>query len=192
MSKTAVVLIADGTEEIEAITPGDVLNRCGVDVTYAGVSSPGESERIDFMGGHHVPLRADCPIEELGEMLFDALIIPGGGRGAENLHKSELVSKLIMRHHKEGRLIAAICAAPAVVLAPLGILAGKHSTSFPGLERRFPADATYCDLRICVDGKIVTSQGPGTAIEFSLKLAELLMGAQVAIKCGHAMLVQGM
>src|SRR5207253_1283800 len=68
MSKTAVVLIAEGTEEIEAITPGDVLNRCGVDVTYAGVGG------IDFVGGHHVPLRADCPIEELGEMLFDALV----------------------------------------------------------------------------------------------------------------------
>jgi len=192
MSKTAAVLIADGTEEIEAITPGDVLNRCGVDVTYAGVSSPGEPERVDFMGGHHVPLRADCPIEELGEMLFDALVIPGGGKGAENLHKSELVSKFIMRHHKEGRIIAAICAAPAVVLAPLGILAAKHTTCFPGLDRRLPQDTTYCDMRVCVDGKLVTSQGPGTAIEFSLKLAELLTGAQNALKVGHAMLVQGM
>lgn len=192
MSKTAVVLIADGTEEIEAITPGDVLNRCGVDVTYAGVSSPGESNRIDFTGGHHVPLRADCPIEELGEILFDALIIPGGGKGAENLSHSPLVAQLIMRHHEAGKLIAAICAAPAVVLVPLGLLNGKHATCYPGLERRFPADATACETRVCVDGKLITSKGPGTAVEFSLKLAELLMGAQVAIKCGHAMIVQNM
>lgn len=192
MSKTAVVLIADGTEEIEAITPGDVLNRCGVDVTYAGVSSPCESNRIDFVGGHHVPLRADCPIEELGEILFDALIIPGGGKGAENLHKSELVSQLIMRHHEQGRIIAAICAAPAIVLAPLGILANKHATCFPGLERRFDHNVKHCTTRVCHDGKLITSQGPGTAVEFSIKIAELLMGAQAAIKCGHAMLVQNM
>ena len=192
MSKTAVVLIADGTEEIEAIAPGDILHRCGVDVTYAGVSSPNESSRIDFTGGHHVPLRADCPIEELGEILFDALIIPGGGKGAENLHKSALVSQLIKRHAEAGKLIAAICAAPAIVLAPLGLLAGKHATCYPGMERRFDHDVKTCDTRVCVDGKLITSQGPGTAVEFSLKLAELLTGAPAALKCGHAMIVQNM
>jgi protein deglycase len=192
MSKTAVVLIADGTEEIEAITPGDILNRCGVDVTYAGVASPGEPERIDFIGGHRVPLKADCPIEELGEILFDALIIPGGGKGAENLSHSPHVTQLIKRHHEGGKIIAAICAAPAVVLAPLGILAGKHATCFPGLERRFGLDVTVCNTRVCVDGTLITSQGPGTSAEFSLKIAELLTGASTASKCGHAMLVQNM
>jgi 4-methyl-5(b-hydroxyethyl)-thiazole monophosphate biosynthesis len=192
MSKTAVVLIADGTEEIEAITPGDVLNRAGVDVTYAGVSSPGESERVDFVGGHHVPLKADCPIEELGGILFDVLIIPGGGKGAENLHKSQAVTDLIQRHVAAGKLIAAICAAPAVVLGPLGLLEGKHATCFPGLERRFSSNVTHCETRVCVDGKLITSRGPGTAMEFSLKLAELLTGAPTAIKIGHSMLVQNM
>jgi 4-methyl-5(b-hydroxyethyl)-thiazole monophosphate biosynthesis len=192
MSKTAVVLIADGTEEIEAVTPGDVLNRCGVDVTYAGVSGPGECGRTEFVGGHHVPLKADCAIEDLGEILFDALVIPGGGKGAEIFHKSELVGKLIGRHAEGGKIVAAICAAPAVVLAPLGLLAGKHATCFPGLERRFGPEVKACDTRVCVDGKLVTSQGPGTSVEFSLKLAELLVGAQVAIKCGHAMLVRNM
>ncbi len=192
MSKTAVVLIADGTEEIEAITPGDVLNRAGIDVTYVGVSSPGEGERIDFVGGHHVPLKADCPIEELGEILFDVLIIPGGGKGAENMHKSAAVTDLIRRHVEAGKLIAAICAAPAVVLGPLGLLEGKHATCFPGLERRFSPDVTHCDTRVCVDGKLITSRAPGTAMEFSLKLAELLTGAQNALKVGHSMLVQNM
>lgn len=186
MSKTAVILITEGTEEIEAITPGDVLQRAGVDVTYAGVGG------LEFMGGHHVPLRAECEIEELGEILFDALIIPGGGKGSENLHKSDAVTALIKRHHAEGRIIAAICAAPAVVLAPLGLLDKKHATCYPGLERRFSSDVLHCTTNVVVDGKIVTSRGPGTAMEFSLKLAELLTGAPTALKVGHSMVVQHM
>lgn len=186
MSKTAVVLIAEGTEEIEAITPGDVLQRCGVDVTFAGVGG------LEFLGGHHVPLRAECTVEDLGEILFDVLIVPGGGKGAENMHKSEAVNNLIMRHHQNGRMIAAICAAPAVVLAPLGILANKHATCFPGLERRFTPDIKACDTSVCVDGKLVTSRAPGTAMEFSLKIAELLTGAQSALKVGRHMLVPHM
>lgn len=183
MSKTAVVLIAEGTEEIEAITPADVLNRCGVDVTIAGVGG------TEIMGGHHVPLRAECTVEELGEILFDAIVVPGGGKGAESLHKSEEVSSLIMRHHEQGRLIGAICAAPAVVLAPLGLLAGRHATCFPGLERRFGADVKMCETSVVVDGKIVTSRAPGTAMEFSIKLAELLVGAPTALKVRQNMLV---
>lgn len=183
MSKTALILIAEGTEEIEAITPGDVLSRVGVDITYAGVGG------TEFMGGHHVPLRAECPIEEVADILFDAVIVPGGGKGAENMAHSPEVSKLIMRHHEAGKLIAAICAAPAVVLAPLGILNGKHATCFPGLERRFPHEVKVCDTTVVVDGKLVTSRGPGTAMEFSLKLAELLTGAQNALKVRQYMLV---
>lgn len=183
MSKTAVILLAEGTEEIEAITPGDVLNRCGVDVTYAGVGG------TEFMGGHHVPLRAECTIDELGEILFDAIVIPGGGKGADNLHKSELVNAFIMRHYAAGKIIAAICAAPAIVLAPLGILSRKHVTCFPGLERRLPSDVLFCETTVVVDGRIVTSRAPGTAMEFSLKLAELLTGAPTALKVGHYMLV---
>jgi len=186
MSKTAVVLIAEGTEEIEAITPGDVLSRCGVDVTYAGVGG------TEFTGGHHVPLRADCTVDDLGEILFDALILPGGGKGAEAMHKSEAANKLIMRHHDADKIIAAICAAPAVVLAPLGLLNGKHATCFPGLERRFSPEIKACETNVVVDGKIVTSRAPGTAMEFALKLAELLTGAQTAIKAGHAMLAQNL
>jgi 4-methyl-5(b-hydroxyethyl)-thiazole monophosphate biosynthesis len=183
MSKTAVVLLAEGTEEIEAITPGDVLNRCGVDVTYAGVGA------TEFTGGHHIPLRADCTVEDLGEILFDAVIVPGGGKGAENMHKSDGVSALIRRHFEAGKIIAAICAAPAVVLGPLGILGTRHATCFPGLERRFPPEVKACDTSVVVDGKLVTSRAPGTAMEFSLKLAELLCGAPTALKVGHHMLV---
>lgn len=186
MSKTALILIADGSEEIEAITPGDVLQRAGVDITYAGVGT------LTPRGGHNVPLRADMLIEDVGGILFDALVIPGGGKGAENMAHSELVSDLIRRHWEAGKIIAAICAAPAVVLAPLGILSGRHATCYPGLERRFAKDVKDCTASVCVDGHLITSRGPATAMEFSIRLAELLTGAQTAIKIGHAMLVPNM
>lgn len=186
MSKTALIVVADGTEEIEAVTPGDVLNRAGVDITYAGIGT------IAPRGGHNIPLRADMFLEDVGAILFDAVVIPGGGRGAENMSRSGLLGDIIKRHWEQHKIIAAICAAPAVVLSPLGILAGKHATCYPGLERRFPKDVKDCTASVCVDGNLVTSRGPGTALEFSIRLAELLTGAQNAIKVGQAMLVQGM
>lgn len=186
MSKTALIVIAEGTEEIEAITPGDVLYRAGINVTYAGVGTTSPT------GGHGVPLRAEMLVEDVGGILFDALILPGGGKGAEHLAHSDTVSSLIRHHWEAGKIIAAICAAPAVVLAPLGILNGKHATCYPGLERRFPHEAIAVDSTVCVDGHLVTSRGPGTAMEFSLRLAELLTGAQSAIKVGHAMVVPNM
>lgn len=186
MAKTAVVIMANGTEEIEAITPGDVLNRCGVDVTYAGVGG------TELMGGHHVPLRAECLVQELGEILFDAVIIPGGGKGAENIAHSEEALALIKRHVDEGKIIAAICAAPAVVLAPMGVLDGKHATCYPGMERRFSSNIKGCESDVVVDGHLITSRGPGTSLAFSLRIAEQLVGATQAIKVGQGMLVHGM
>lgn len=183
MSKTALVLVADGAEEIEVIIPADVLQRCDVDVTIAGVGS------MEPMGGHHVPLRAECLLEDCGEIMFDAVIVPGGGKGSENLHKSDLVTSTIRRHFAAGKIIAAICAAPPVVLGPMGILAGKHVTCFPGLERRLPADAIHLESKVAVDGNIVTSRGPGTAFEFAFRLAELLAGAPKALKVRENMLV---
>lgn len=186
MSKTALIVIAEGTEEIEAVTPGDVLNRAGVDITYAAIGT------LTPRGGHAVPLRADMLIEEVGGILFDALVLPGGGKGAENMHHSEVLRDLIRRHWDAGKIIAAICATPAVVLGPLGILSGRHATCYPGLERRFPKDVKDCTTSVCVDGHLITSRGPGTAMEFSIRLAELLTGAQNALKVGHAMLYANM
>jgi 4-methyl-5(b-hydroxyethyl)-thiazole monophosphate biosynthesis len=186
MSKTALIVIAEGSEEIEAITPGDVLQRAGVDITYAAIGT------LTPRGGHGVPLRADMLIEDVGGILFDALVLPGGGKGAENMLRSSELVELIKRHWEGGKIIAAICATPAVVLGPLGILSGRHATCFPGLERRFPKDVKDCTTSVCVDGHLVTSRGPGTAMEFSIRLAELLTGAQNAIKIGQAMLVPNM
>jgi len=183
VSKTALIVIAEGSEEIEAITPGDVLQRAGVNITYAGVGT------LTSTGGHGVPLRADMLVEDVGGILFDALVLPGGGKGAENMHHCEFVNDLIKRHWEGGKIVAAICAAPAVVLAPIGLLSGRHATCYPGLERRFAKDVKDCTASVCVDGHLVTSRGPGTAMEFSIRLAELMTGAPNALKIGQAMLV---
>ncbi len=186
MSKTALIVIAEGSEEIETITPADVLSRAGVNVTVAAIGS------MELRGGHGVPIRGEMLAEDCENILFDALIIPGGGRGAEALSKSQWLTDAIVRHHEAGKIVAAICAAPAVVLAPTGILNGKHATCFPGLERRFGPEVKACDTTVVVDGNVVTSRGPGTAMEFSLRLTELLCGAQKAIEVGHRMLVPNM
>lgn len=186
MSKTALLIIADGIEEIEAITPGDVLNRAGVNVTVAGVGT------LTPVGGHGIPMRAEMLVEDVGEILFDALILPGGGKGAENLHKSEWVNNAIKRHWEAGKIVAAICASPVVVLYPTGILNGKHATCFPGLERRFGPEVKNVDTEVCVDGRLVTAKGPGVSIPFALRLVEMLCGGPIARDVGRRMVVPHM
>jgi len=183
MRRTAVVLVGEGSEEIEAITPGDVLVRSGVDVIYAGV------DRLEMKGSRGLPMRCDALVSELGDELFDAVVVPGGGPGAEAIAGSAGACELIRRHWDAGRIIGAICAAPAVVLAPLGLLGGRRAACYPGLEERFGADVTRSDERVVVDGNLVTSRGPGTAMEFALVLAELLTDGATARRVREEMLV---
>lgn len=185
MSKTAVILIAEGTEEIEAITPGDVLSRAGVNVTYAGVGTTTPT------GGHGVPLRAEMLVEDLGHIRFDAIVVPGGALGAQHIAHCEHACTLILEHAQAGKIVAGICAAPAVVLAPLGLLDGRHATCYPGMESRFPPSVARSHGSIALDGNILTSRGPGTAIDFSLRLAELLTDTRTAHAVAHKMLVTG-
>jgi 4-methyl-5(b-hydroxyethyl)-thiazole monophosphate biosynthesis len=181
MSKTALILIANGSEEIEAVTPGDVLVRAGVNVTYAGVGT------TEPRGSHGIPLRAEMLVEDVGGILFDALILPGGAVGAENLHNNAKVNDLVKEHFKEGKIVAAICAAPADVLAPLGILNGKHAACYPGKQRAFPPDAKYLESRVVVDGNVVTGRAAGTSLDFALKIAELLTDRQTAHRIAEQM-----
>jgi 4-methyl-5(b-hydroxyethyl)-thiazole monophosphate biosynthesis len=110
----------------------------------------------------------------------DAVILPGGMPGAKNLSESKKVSEMINKANHERRVVAAICAAPALALAPTGILNGKKATCFPGMEKHFPSAVQFSEDRVVTDGNIVTSRGAGTAMEFSLKLVEQLMGHENA------------
>ena len=172
-NKKALVILADGFEEIEGIAPIDILRRSGVEVLVAGLDKP----EIKSARGIRITVDKKLNGDEDG---FDAVILPGGAQGAENLAKSEIVAKLIARMNEKGRVVAAICASPAVVLAPAGILKGRKATCYPGEEKKFKIDTEFIDDKVVVDGNIITSKGPGTAILFGLKLTEALMGKDVA------------
>ncbi len=175
--KRALIFVADGSEEIESIAPGDVLVRCGVDVTYAGVDT------LTPDGSRGLPLRADVLVQDISGQAFDAVVLPGGGPGARNLAASETVNGIVLAHHRRGALVCAICAAPAAVLAPLGVLDGRRATCYPGHEDAFRARAEYvADEDVVVDGNVVTSRGPGTAIAFGLAIALLLTGDRDAVE----------
>jgi len=181
MKKTALIILAEGFEEIEAITPIDILRRSEVNVIIAGLFS------LEVKGARGMTIKADCLIDNIPED-FHAIILPGGGAGAKNLAESQKVTNLIKKQHEKGGIIAAICASPAVVLYPIGILTGKKVTSYPTHERDFTDDVTYINDCVVVDGNIVMSRGPGTAFEFSLVLAKMLAGEKIAQEVGKATL----
>lgn len=183
MARAAVVL-ASGFEEMEAVIAIDVLRRAGVEVITCGVGG------AEVEGAHAVTLRADVPVEEAPRDV-DAVVLPGGMPGATHLAASDEVGALVRAVHEAGGTVAAICAAPAVALAPTGLLAGRRATCYPGFEERFPADVTAVEERVTVDGPFVTSRGPGTAFEFALALVERLVSAEKAAELRRGMLVAG-
>lgn len=183
MSGNILLVLAQGFEEIEAITPIDVLRRAGLNVTIAGVGD----RRVT--GSHGITVEADTTIEEF-EGLPDAIVLPGGMPGAENLAKSTALRDILKKMNDLGRHIGAICAAPAVALAPTGILDGRRATCYPGFEKRFSQATTFAQGRVVVDGNLITSRGPGTALEFALVLAEALAGSGAADELSDRMLAR--
>jgi len=180
--KKALMILADGFEEIEAFSPVDILRRADIEVTIAGLSG----KAIESARG--VKVTADIGLTE-AEGEFDAVVFPGGAAGAENLAKSEKVKSIIKSMHAKGKIIAAICASPAWVLAPTGILKDKNATGYPGTEKEFPKDVKFKSELVVADGNIITSKGPGTAALFGLKLVEILAGKEKAEDLKKKMLI---
>lgn len=177
-SMSVLVILADGFEEIEAMTIIDILRRAGVDVVTVGLNST----TVD--SAHRVRVMADKKLSDINPEDFDALILPGGP-GYRNLLNSSAVIELVKSFDKNKKLVAAICAAPAV-LAKAGILEEKIATIYPGMESELPRPR---DAKVIVANNVVTSRGPGTAMEFALKLAEILTGANTAKKVREGMVV---
>jgi len=170
--KRAIVFIANGTEEVEAITPIDYLRRAGVEVVVAGIG-----ER-DLMGAHDIRLTADLAAED-AEGPFDCVVVPGG-RGCEAIGKDDTARDLIAKHFREGRLTASICAAPVWVLGKhCGILEGRRFTCYPGLEKD-AYGGTFTAGRVVEDGNLITSRGAGCAGEFSIAIIRALLGKAAA------------
>lgn len=170
--KRAIVFVANGTEEVEAITPIDYLRRAGVEVVVAGIG-----ER-DLMGAHDIRMTADLAADD-AEGPFDLVVVPGG-RGCEAIGKDECARELIVSHFREGRLTASICAAPVQVLGKhCGILAGRRFTCYPGLEKD-PYGGIFVAERVVEDGNLITSRAAGCAGEFSAAIVRALLGKTTA------------
>lgn len=169
------VFLADGFEDIEALAPIDILRRGGVEVVTVSIMPD-----IIVESAHGVQVVADSLFDDVADFSdADILVLPGGMPGAANLYAHEGVrTALLNQSQQEGR-IAAICAAPAVVLAPLGLLDGKHATCYPGFERAF-TDTTYTAGLVTVDGLITTACGPGAAMAFGYELLSQLGAAEAA------------
>lgn len=173
-----LVPLAEGFEEIEAVTVIDLLRRAGIEVHTASLAQP----RVT--GSHGITLEADGELAAVDAADYDMVVLPGGMPGAEHLRQDERVIALLKQLATSGRYTAAICAAPSV-LAHAGLLDGRSATSFPGFLRPdSAAGIRLMDSPVVVDGKVVTSRGPGTAIEFGLALIELLAGRDAAQAVG--------
>lgn len=167
-----LVPIAEGSEELEAITIVDILRRAGADVVIAGLTDE------PVVMSRQTVILPDASLDEALEEEFDMVVLPGGLPGADNLEKDPRIVELCEKAIKRGKFVGAICAAPRI-LANAGLLDGKKATSYPGfldIEKRPEVKSTGAAIEI--DGNIVTSRGPGTALDFALQLVELLEGKE--------------
>jgi 4-methyl-5(b-hydroxyethyl)-thiazole monophosphate biosynthesis len=181
MAKRALVPIADGSEEIEAVCIIDTLRRAGMEVTVASVE-----DSLQITASRETTLVADAMIEACKDETYDLIALPGGMPGAEHLRDTDVLIELLKAQEAEGRLFGAICASPAVVLQPHGLLEGRKATCFPSFASRLDNDEAI-DERVVVDDRCVTSRGPGTAIEFALTLVALLYDDETASEIGARM-----
>jgi len=183
---SAILLLAENSEEMEAVISADVMRRAEIDVTIAGV------EGTEFVVcSRNVVIKPDMPLSEAIKKDYDAVVCPGGLKGSEILATSELVGKLLKKQEERGGIIACICAAP-LALQSNGIAIGKRITSHPLVDKRLKDDHNYqySEDRVVVDGKIVTSRGPGTTFEFALTIVELLLGKEKRDSMTAQMLVK--
>ena len=179
--KKVLMPVAEGFEEIEAITIIDVLRRAGIEVTVAGLG------RSEIIGAHKIKILPDAALDSVKDKDFDMLVLPGGMPGVDNLRKDARVLSLVKKMKEKNKPIGAICAAP-LVLRDAGLTSGLRLTCYPGFDTQIPGGKFEKD-RVVTDGNIITSKGPGTALEFSLKIVEMLIDKSKAQSLAEAMVV---
>jgi len=165
--KRVFLFLAYGFEETEALTTVDLLRRGGIEVITVSVTT----ENI-VSGAHKIPVVADIKIDECDFSQADAIILPGGQPGVNNLKACNSILDLVKASFAENKVICAICAAPSI-LGQIGLLKNKKATCYPGYETEL-IGAMLSDDKVCVDGNIVTSRGVGTAIDFALEIIKIL------------------
>jgi 4-methyl-5(b-hydroxyethyl)-thiazole monophosphate biosynthesis len=177
-----LIPLAEGFEEIEAVTNIDVLRRAGLDVITAGIGSK------NIEGDHGIKVEADTVISEIDTADLDAVVLPGGMPGAANLRDSNELRNIIKKLNEENKLCAAVCAAP-IVLEAAGILDGKKATSYPGFDKDMPS-CNYQEDRVVIDGNLITGRGPGVAMEFVMTIVEYLLDEETKEELQKSMLVK--
>lgn len=168
------IFLADGFEEIEALAPLDILRRGGVDVKTVGVT--GEF----VMGAHDITVKSDIDINSVDVSAIEAVFLPGGGKGTENLDASEKVKAIVLEAAKAGKLVCAICAAPSI-LGKMGLLKGKEATCYPGFEK-YLEGADVKAAPVVQSGNFITSNGMGSAYKFGFSMLAALKDVETAEK----------
>lgn len=178
----AFVFLATGFEEMEALGTVDVLRRAGIQTTTVSIS-----DEKKVVGAHQVPVEADALLSEVALEGAAALVLPGGMPGATNLNASTVLKEALLQQYREGRIVAAICAAP-LVLGGLGLLKGRKATCYPGFEDHL-IGATATGETAVVDGNVITGKGPGLVYDFALAIVAAIRSEAVAEEVAAGLLL---
>ena len=186
MSKKVLVLLAEGFEEVEAITPIDYLRRAGIEVQVVSIAG---DRSLQVRASHGLAVQAEARLQDVAQdTSWDGVLLPGGMPGASHLAASETVGALVKALAGAGKLVAAICASPAVVLFPLGLLQGRRFTCFPGMETTV-SGAQWVEDKVVQDGNIITSRGAGTAGVWATEIIAYLTDPDTAQKIAATVLL---
>ncbi|KAH9778905.1 protein DJ-1 [Citrus sinensis] len=181
-SPQILVPIANGSEEMEAVIIIDILRRAKANVVVASVE-----DKLEILASRQVKLVADMLIDEAAKLSYDLIVLPGGLGGAQAFAKSEKLVNMLKKQKESNRPYGAICASPALVLEPHGLLKGKKATAFPAMCNKL-SDQSEIENRVVVDGNLITSRGPGTSMEFALAIVEKFFGRNKALELAKILL----
>lgn len=177
--------LSNGFEDIEALAPVDILRRGGLEVKTVSITGEQMVETT-----HGIKLMTDLRIEDIVDFSdVDAMLLPGGLPGATNLNKHRMLREILLEQYNQGRIVAAICAAP-LVLGSIGILEGKRATCYPGFEKRMTG-ATYTQEQVTIDGNIITGKGPGASMDFGYAILGKFVAPEAVAELKAQMMYKG-